>query len=296
MKITVAGGSGFLGRALTSALRSSGHSVAVLTRHPRESADVAWSPHNPSAPWTGRVRESDVVVNLAGESIAGQRWTAHRKAVLRDSRLMATSALASAILASPHPPVFVSGSAVGFYGTPGAAPLTESSPSGTGFLAALCRDWEAAALEASRATRVVLLRSGVVLATNGGALPQLARPFWFLAGGPVGSGAQYVSWIHLDDWVSMTAWAIAENGISGPLNLTAPNPVTNAELAGSLASVIHRPALVRTPAVAVRLAVGEMADEAILNGQRVLPAKAMAAGFAFHYPTIDAALQAIYKK
>jgi uncharacterized protein len=295
MKITVAGGSGFLGRALTASLRSSGHSVAVLTRQPMASGDVEWSPGNRAAPWTGHVRESDVVVNLAGESIAGQRWTPHRKAILRDSRLIATSALASAILESPTPPVFVSGSAVGFYGTPGATRLTESSESGTGFLAALCREWEAAALEASRATRVVLLRTGVVLASDGGALPQLARPFWFFAGGPVGSGAQYVSWIHLDDWVSMTAWAIGGNSITGPLNLTAPNPVTNAELAGSLASVIHRPALVRAPGVAVRLAVGEIADEAILNGQRVLPAKATDAGFRFRYPTIDVALKAIYE-
>ena len=235
------------------------------------------------------------MVNLAGESIAGRRWTPSRKAVLRDSRLVATDALVGAILDSPRPPALVSGSAIGFYGAPGADPLDERSASGNGFLAALCRDWEAAALKAARATRVVLLRTGIVLSARDGALPQLARPFWLLAGGPIGSGRQYVSWIHLDDWVSMTQWAINSTGLTGPLNVTAPNPVTNAELARSLGAAIHRPAIVRTPAFAVRLAVGEMADESILNGQRVLPAKAVEAGFTFRYPTIDAALQAIYR-
>jgi uncharacterized protein (TIGR01777 family) len=295
MKIAVAGGSGFLGRSLVGSLRSRGHSVSVLTRHPRQSGDIAWSPADKAAAWTGHVKEVDVVVNLAGESIAGRRWTESRKAALRHSRLAATDALAGAILESPRPPALVSGSAVGFYGTRGADPLNESSSSGSGFLAALCRDWEAAALKAARATRVVLLRTGIVLSAEDGALPQLARPFWFFAGGPIGSGEQYVSWIHVDDWVSMTAWAIDGNGVTGPLNVTAPNPVTNAELAASLGSAIQRPAIVRTPAVAVRLAVGEMAEESILNGQRVLPAKAVDAGFTFRYPTIDAALKAIYR-
>ena len=296
MKITVAGGSGFLGRALAGSLRSSGHSVSVLTRQPTQTCDVAWTPADRAASWTRHVRDVDVVVNLAGESIAGRRWTPARKAVLRESRLVATESLAATILESPRPPALVSGSAVGFYGAPGADPLTERSASGSGFLATLCRDWEAAALEAARATRVVLLRTGIVLSAHDGALPQLARPFWFFAGGPIGTGRQYVSWIHLDDWVAMTAWTITGNGAAGPLNVTAPNPVTNAELARALGTAIHRPAIVPTPAAAVRLAVGEMADESILNGQRVLPTKAVEAGFTFRYPTIDAALKAIYQR
>ena len=294
MNIVVAGGSGFLGTALVSALRGKGHTVSVLTRRARRPGDVAWSPAEPSEAWTSIVRDAGAVINLAGESLVGPRWTARRKASIRDSRVETTRALVSTIVASPHPPVLISGSAVGIYGPRGDEPLTESTPAGSGFLAEVCIAWERAALDAARVTRVVLLRTGVVLAKQGGALPPLALPFRFFVGGPVGSGRQYLSWIHLEDWVAMTEWALLTATVSGPLNVTAPAPVTNAEMAAALGRALGRPAWIPTPGFAVRLALGEMADAAILTGQRVLPAGARALGFEFRYGTIATALAAIY--
>ena len=235
------------------------------------------------------------MINLAGAPIIGPRWTPARKAVIRESRVRPTSVLVNALMASPTPPVLIHGSAVGLYGARDDEPATEETKPGSDFLASVVSDWERAAIEAAPATRVVLLRTGVVLSKEGGALPKLALPFHFLMGGPVGSGRQYVSWIHRDDWVSMVQWAIASESVSGPLNATAPHPVTNEELARALGSALRRPAIIRTPAAAVRLALGaEMADAAILSGQRVLPAKAQALGFRFAYPTIGAALRSIY--
>jgi uncharacterized protein (TIGR01777 family) len=228
--------------------------------------------------------------------LVGPRWTPARKAVIRESRVRTTSILVKALMESPNPPVLINGSAVGLYGARDDEPANEETKPGSDFLSGVVRDWEQAANEAGRATRVVLLRTGVVLSKDGGALPKLALPFRFLVGGPVGSGQQYVSWIHLDDWVVMVLWAIATETVSGPLNATAPHPVTNEELARSLGTALRRPAIMRTPAAAVRLALGsELADAAILNGQRVLPAKAQSLGFKFAYPTIDAALRSIYR-
>ena len=172
--------------------------------------------------------------------------------------------------------------------------MTEASAAGSDFLASVCKAWEAEALEAAPTTRVVLLRSGLVLAKEGGALPQLALPFRLFAGGPVGSGRQYMSWIHRDDWVSMVRWALTKNAVSGPLNLTAPAPVSNAQFAGALGRALHRPAVIPAPGVALRIALGEMADAMILSGQRVLPEKAQANGFGFKYPELESALAAIY--
>jgi len=295
MHIVVAGGSGFLGRALVASLRRHGHTVSVLTRQPRRTGEVMWSPSSDaSQEWWSVVRDAGAVINLAGESLAGPRWTARRKAAIRDSRLVATTALVRAIVGSPRPPVLISGAAVGFYGPLGDEAVSEAAPAGSGFLSDLCRAWEDAALEAARVTRVVLLRTGMVLSGEGGALPQLALPFRLFVGGPVGSGRQYVSWIHLDDWVAMTEWALLTAAVSGPLNVTAPSPITNAELATALGRALGRPALVTTPGFAVRLALGEMADAVILTGQRVLPAQAQRLGFEFRYATIDAALASIY--
>jgi uncharacterized protein (TIGR01777 family) len=291
--VVIAGGSGFLGRALARSLRDSGHTVSVLTRRPRRQGDVAWSPDAPGA-WREELRRAGAVINLAGESIAGARWTPRRKALLRDSRVEPTRALARAILDSPTPPALLSGSAVGYYGTRGDEVLTEDAAPGGDFLAGLCRGWEAAALSAAGATRVVLLRTGVVLAKDGGALPQMAAPFRFFAGGPIGSGRQYMSWIHLDDWVNLVQWAMAQPSIAGPLNLTAAEPVTNAQFASTLGRALRRPAIIRMPAWPLRIALGEMADAAILNGQRVRPARALDLGFRFIHPRIDGALQSIY--
>lgn len=295
MRLVVAGGSGFLGSALVAFLRRNGHTVTVLTRGAAGSGgQVRWSPTDPSGPWADAVASSDAVVNLAGESIAGPRWTAERKRALVQSRIETTQALARTIRSAPTPPAFISGSAVGYYGATNGEALTEDSPPGSDFMARLCVDWEAAAAQAAPLTRVVCLRSGVVLAPQGGALPQLALPFRFFVGGPIGSGRQYVSWIHLDDWVALAHIAITDSTLSGPLNLTAPRPVTNRELATALGKALHRPSFVPTPALPLRIALGEMADAAILNGQRVVPARAQSIGYRFRYATIDEALTAIY--
>jgi uncharacterized protein (TIGR01777 family) len=296
MRIVIAGGSGLLGSALAARLQHDGDTVAVLTRRRRRTFDVVWNPDAPlpSEPWVEVVGAADAVINLAGESISGGRWTAARKAVLRDSRVRATRALAHAIQAAGQKPLaFLSGSAIGIYGPRGDEPVTEQAPPGSDFLSALAVRWEEEAMAVASLTRVVLLRTGVVLAREGGALPQMALPFRFFAGGPIGSGRQGVSWIHVDDWVQMVRWAIDMPSVEGPLNVTAPEPVSNAEFARALGGVLARPAILPTPAFAVRLLLGEMAT-VVVAGQRVVPAKAESLGFRFNYPRLEPALRALY--
>lgn len=293
--IVIAGGSGLLGAALVDALRADGHQVAVLTRRPRRIGDVLWSPRGAESAWTAVLGDADAVINLAGSSIAAGRWTVRRKTDIRESRLQATGALVRAIAAARQPPpVFLSASAVGVYGVRGDEPVTEETPPGADFLANVGREWEGLALEAAATSRVVLLRTGLVLARHGGALPQLARPFRFWMGGPMGSGQQFMPWIHLHDWVAMVQWALANPTLTGPLNLTAPFPVTNREFARALGRALKRPAALRVPAPVLRLVLGEMADALILGGQRALPHRAQEAGFVFRYPTLDPALQDIF--
>jgi uncharacterized protein (TIGR01777 family) len=295
MKIVVAGGSGFLGSGLARAWRGDGHEVKVLTRHPRTADDVPWTPESGGGAWAAELERSDAVVNLAGEGIADKRWTAARKAAILESRIQATRALVHAIRNGTNPPpVFISGSAVGFYGTDAGEPRTEESPSGSDFLAKVCQSWEREASAAAEVTRVVLLRTGVVLGRDGGALPRMALPFRFFVGGRIGSGQQPLSWIHRDDWIEMVRWALRNADVSGPLNLTAPSPVTNAEFTRALAQATHRPALFPAPAFALRLMLGkEMADSLLLDGQRVLPAKAQRLGFQFRFQDVHAALRNI---
>jgi len=294
-KIIVAGGTGLLGTALVGALQDDRHRVVVLTRRPTRDNEVRWSPQYAEGLWTAALDNAHAVINLAGASIAGGRWTTARKAAIRDSRMQATGALVKAIAASGQPPpIFISSSAVGYYGSRGDEPVTETTAPGSDFLAHVCRDWEAAASQLSLAARVVLLRSGVVLARHGGALPQMALPFKLFAGGPAGSGRQFMSWIHLHDWVATVKWALASQHIAGPLNVTAPEPVTNEDFSRSLGRVLGRPAWLKAPSFALRLMLGEMADALILGGQRVLPAVAQQHGFAFQYPTLESALRQIY--
>jgi len=294
--ILIAGGTGLLGTALADALRRDGQAVTILTRRPARDHEVRWSPPQQDREWTSMVSGAHAVINLAGESIAGGRWTAARKAAIRESRTLATTALVEAITAAAQPPsVFVSSSAVGYYGTRGDEPVTEATPPGTDFLAHVGSDWEAIASRASGRSRVVLLRSGVVLARGGGALPQLALPFRLFAGGPAGSGKQFMSWIHIDDWVAMVRWILATTPVAGPLNATAPAPVTNEEFSRTLARVLGRPSWLRAPAFALRLVLGEMADALVLGGQRVLPEAAQRNGFVFRYPTLEPALRDIYR-
>jgi uncharacterized protein (TIGR01777 family) len=193
------------------------------------------------------------------------------------------------------PPTLINASAVGIYGARGDELLTEESAPGSGFLASLGRDWEKEALSAAPHVRVVLLRTGIALDKEGGALPRMALPFRFFVGGPLGSGRQYVSWIHRDDWTAMISWALTTDALSGPLNVTAPTPVTNTEFARTLGRVLRRPALTPAPAFALRGVLGEMAD-ALVTGQRVLPAKAHELGFGFSYPRLESALRAIYPR
>jgi uncharacterized protein (TIGR01777 family) len=294
MRIVISGGTGFLGAALRRALRAGGHQVMVLTRRPTGEGDLLWNPSVPSGAWLAAVQAADAVVNLAGEGIADQRWSAVRKDAILRSRVVATRALAAALGEAVKPPVFLSGSAIGIYGDRGDALLTEQSPPGGDYLARVCSAWEDEARAVADVTRVVLLRTGVVLARDGGALTQMARPFRLFAGGRIGSGRQYVSWIHRDDWVGLVLWVLAES-VAGPVNLTAPHPVRNTDFARTLGGVLHRPAFVPAPAFAVRLAVGELADAAILGGQRVVPQVAVDGGFEFRYPEVEGALRAIYR-
>jgi uncharacterized protein (TIGR01777 family) len=241
------------------------------------------------------LESSDAVVNLAGEGIADRAWTADRKTAIRSSRVTATRALAEAIRACARPPrIFISGSAVGYYGTQGDEPLTETSPAGSDFLASVCQSWEQETKAADGVARIVLLRTGLVLDRSQGALPRMALPFRFFVGGRVGSGRQYMSWIHVKDWVEMVRWALRNNDVSGALNLTAPSPVTNAEFTGALARAMHRPALLPVPAFALHMLLGrELADALLLGGQRVLPAKAQQSGYQFRFAELSAALRHI---
>ncbi|HZR24502.1 MAG TPA: TIGR01777 family oxidoreductase [Vicinamibacterales bacterium] len=279
MQVVIAGASGFLGRPLSRALSADGHSVTAL---PRGS--------------TAGVDGSDIVINLAGESIAGRRWSATHKQHILDSRVTTTRNLTNAIRTAARPPsVFISGSAVGYYGPLGDEIVTEEAPAGHDFLATVCARWESEAIVAgSDRTRVVLVRTGVVLERDGGALPQMLPPFWLGAGGPVGSGRQYWPWIHREDWIAMVRWAIATRTVTGPLNATAPTPVTNRAFASALGRAMHRPSFMPAPAFALRLLLGEMADALLLSGQRAVPAKAERLGFAFKYPRLDDAFAALF--
>jgi hypothetical protein len=237
------------------------------------------------------------VVNLAGESIAAKRWTAAQKQKILDTRVQATRSLVSAIRGAANPPpVFVSGSAVGYYGPLGDEVVTEDTPPGSSFLARICVAWEEEARRAATArTRVVCVRTGVVLEKDGGALPAMLPPFRFGAGGPVGSGRQYWPWIHRQDWIDLVRWAIHTPDVSGAVNATAPHPATSADFARALGRAMHRPAFMPAPAFALRLMLGEMADALLLSGQRAVPGRAERGGFTFTYPRLDDALQAIFR-
>jgi len=294
--IVIAGGTGLLGTALLEALRLEGHRVVVLSREPKHDHEVRWSPGHDDRAWAKALNGATAVINLAGTSIASGRWTTARKASIHESRTRATDALVRAIADAPQPPsAFISGSAVGYYGARGDEPATEATPPGSDFLADVCCDWESIAKEVSHRSRVVLLRSGVVFARQGGALPQLALPFRLFAGGPAGTGRQFVSWIHLHDWVAMVKWALATATIAGPLNVTAPTPVTNEELSREIGRALGRPSWLKAPSFALRLVLGEMADALVLGGQRVIPEVARTHGFVFRYPTVQSALKEIYR-
>jgi hypothetical protein len=298
MHIVIAGGSGFLGSALAASLTADRHHVTILTRQRSDRSRavplisrVTWTPDGTAGTWATAINSADAVINLAGESIAARRWSAEQKRKLRDSRLLATRSLTTAIGQAPRPPaVFISGSAVGYYGDRGNETLTEASQPGTDFLAGLAREWEATASEIAQITRVALVRTGIVLDRQEGALAKMLPPFKMFVGGPLGSGTQYMPWIHRDDWVRMVSWMTTAEGARGPLNATGPSPVTNAEFAKALGHALNRPSLLPAPAFALRLMLGEMADALLLSGQRALPLRATDLGFSFRYSNIDDAL------
>jgi uncharacterized protein len=291
MRIVISGGTGFIGEAVARALGAS-HDVAVLTRNPahvRAGRGVAWSPPQQDA-WVGEIAEADVVINLAGENI-GQRWTDERKRSILTSRLDATHALVNALRAAPPKPrAFLSASAVGYYGNRGDEVLDESAPRGGGFLADVVEQWEHAAREAEPYARLVVMRFGVVLDTGGGALDRLLPPFRLGAGGPVGNGRQWMSWVARADVVRFIEWAATHDSVRGVYNVTAPAPVRNRDFTRALGRALRRPAFVPVPAFALRVMFGEMADETLLAGQRVVPAHAVAQGFVFRFSTVDSAL------
>jgi hypothetical protein len=309
MRFVIAGGTGFVGSPLAEMYAEEGHDVRVLTRSLTDGdarhdpgtgkpgiTRVGWHPSGDTGTWAQIVDDADAVINLAGESLGDKRWSPRRKAQLRDSRLLATRSLVAAIRAAATPPrVFISSSAVGYYGPSDAEPKTEASKAGDGFLSRLAEDWEAEALKAEGSgTRVVLLRTGLVLEKTGGALPRIVRPFKFFVGGRIGSGRQYISWIHRLDAIEIIRWIVETPAVSGPVNATAPHPVTSREFARAVGRALRRPSLLPAPGFALRLMLGEMADPLLLTGQRVLPAQAQAHGYHFRYPEIDIAMRGIF--
>jgi uncharacterized protein (TIGR01777 family) len=308
MKVVISGGTGFLGNPLAWTWAEEGHDVRILTRSlaagqaQHESGTgkpgitrVGWAPDGTPGALARELDEASLVVNLAGESIAEGRWTAARKQALRDTRLNATRSIVNAFAETPHPPAtFISGSAVGYYGDRGSEALTEDSVPGADFLAQLCVDWEAEAMRAAgKMRRIVLIRTGLVLEKTGGVLGKMILPFRLFAGGPLGSGRQYMPWIHRHDWVEMVRWIADTPSLCGPVNATAPHPVTNSEFAHALGRALHRPSFVPAPRFAMTMVLGEMAD-AVLAGQRAIPARAQAEGYHFRYPEIDIAFRGIF--
>jgi uncharacterized protein (TIGR01777 family) len=295
MKIVVAGASGFVGKPLVALLRSAGHEVNTLVRSgaARTASGIFWDPAN-GVLNANLLSGTDAVVNLAGSNL-GERWSRERKKVLRESRLQTTGLLASTIAAMPRKPaVFLCASAIGIYGADrGDADLHEESSEGSDFLALLCHDWEEEARTAAAAgIRVVNSRFGIILNPEGGALEKLLLPFKLGAGGKIGSGEQWMSWIARDDLLAAIRFLLENDSLHGPVNLTAPSPVTNEQLARELGKALHRPSVAPVPAPVIRLMLGrEMADLTVLANQRVLPTRLLKAGFEFHFPELAGALR-----
>lgn len=308
MRILISGASGMVGTALTRTLTSGGRSVGHFVRSPAgtvpsgasSSRDIPWDPSasDISADALAAIEGADAVVNLNGASIAGDRWTPARKALLRSSRIDSTRLLVSALAKLQRKPrVFIAASAVGYYGNRGDEILTESSSSGSDFLASIARDWEAQSARAEAAgIRTVILRLGVILSAEEGALPQMLRPFRFGVGGRLGDGSQWMSWIALADVIGIIGAAIADERYTGPFNVVAPNPVRNAEFTRIASRVLHRPAVFPAPAFTLRLLLGEMADPLLLSSERAVPERLLGLGYGFLFSDLEATLVSLLRR
>lgn len=292
MKVAIAGASGLVGSALIPVLKKLGAQITRLVRSKPKAGEIEWHPNQDEV--SSRLLEGfEVIINFAGENIAGGRWTDDQKRKIRDSRVNGTHLLSEAIAKlTKKPRVFVCASATGIYGDRDDETLDEQSESGGGFLAGVCREWEKACEPAIKAgTRVVNLRFGPIIAREGGMLAKLLTPFKMGMGGKVGSGKQFISWVALEDAVNAVMLAIQDESIRGPLNVVSPNPVTNEEFTKTLGHVLNRPTALAMPAFAARLAFGEMADEMLLASQKVIPKRLTNAGFVFEYPELESTLK-----
>lgn len=295
-KVLLSGSSGLVGSALIPALETNAYQVTRLVRSgPSGEGRLVWDPAKPLAPES--VSGFDAVVHLAGESVVG-RWTAAKKAAIRESRVLGTRNLAEGLAKASRPPrLLISASAIGYYGDRGEEVLRENSASGEGFLPVVCREWEAATEPAAKVgIRTTQIRIGVVLSAAGGALQKMLPPFRLGLGGNMGNGRQWMSWVDLQDVTAAILHTLKTDSLHGPLNMTSPNPVTNAQFTKTLASVLSRPAVFPMPAFAARLVFGQMADELLLASQRVEPAKLLASGYAFQQPELRQSLQTVLKK
>lgn len=296
-RIAVTGASGLIGKALVRSLRADGHEVVRLVRHPSRAGDeVEWDPRRQYVDVAGLVG-CDAVVHLAGAGVGDRRWTPEYRREIRDSRVLGTAAIAEAVASLDTPPkVLVSGSAVGFYGDTGDRPVDEDAPPGDGFLPGVCVEWEEAAAPAQEAgVRTAFARTGLVVARHGGAWGRMFPLFRAGLGGRLGSGEQYWSFIALHDEVAALRHILDTESLSGPVNLTAPEPVTNREVTEAMGRVLHRPAVFTVPTPALRLVLGEMASD-VLSSQRALPVRLLESGFSFAFPRIDDAIRAALRQ
>lgn len=296
MKVLVTGSHGLVGSQLTPFLETQGHQVVKLVRHRESPDELVWDPDQEKIDHS-QLEGFDAVVHLAGDNIASSRWTARKKANILTSRVNGTKLLCKALSLLDNPPaVLISSSAVGYYGNRADEVLNEESSAGSGFLADVCQKWESATSTAQqKGIRVVQLRTGVVLSSKGGALAKMLPPFLIGAGGKLGSGKQYMSWISLDDLVAIIYHVLLHKELNGPVNAVTPNPVTNIQFTAALAQALHRPALFPVPALAIHMLLGEMADELLLASTRVYPDKLLASGYSFRHPELSFLLQQFFK-
>ncbi len=299
MRIAVTGATGFIGKSLCRSLLRTGNQLVVFARDTRNAQTlfpgirvVEWDALEGPPP-VGSLDGVDAVVHLLGEGIAKGRWSAKQKEAIRESRVQGTYNLCEALRSSsPRPRLLISSSAIGFYGSRGDEDLEESSARGSGFLGDICEAWETAAMTAEQhGIRTVLLRTGIVLSTEGGALAKMLPPFKMFLGGALGSGKQWMSWIHMEDEVGLIRHILGSDELKGPINATAPGPATNYEFSKTLGKVLGRPAIFPTPALVLKLLLGEMAQELLLNGQKVLPRRAVSSGYQFRFPELEGALR-----